>query len=50
MIGVLLAFIAYQAYRISLHPTLGLIGLTSFDVLIVALTWREYRQQRRADR
>ena len=50
MIGVLLAFIAYQGYRVSLHPTAGLIGLTVFDILIVALTWREYRQQRRADR
>jgi uncharacterized membrane protein len=47
MIVVLLLFISYQLYRIALHPTAGLIGLTVFDVLIVALTWREYRQVRR---
>jgi uncharacterized membrane protein len=47
MIIVLVLFIGYQLYRIVLHPTAGLIALTFFDVLIVALTWREYRQQRR---
>ncbi len=38
LIGVLLIFIGYQAYRIVLSPTLGLIALTGFDVVIVALT------------
>jgi uncharacterized membrane protein len=47
MIVVLLIFIGYQLYRLALHPTLGLIALTVFDALIVALTWREYRRQRR---
>jgi uncharacterized membrane protein len=47
MITVLLLFIGYQLYRIALHPTGGLIGLTVFDMVIVALTWREYRQLRR---
>jgi uncharacterized membrane protein len=47
MIIVLVLFIGYQLYRIVLHPTAGLIALTVFDVLIVALTWRKYRQQRR---
>ena len=47
MIGVLLVFIAYQLYRIALNQTTGLIALTLFDAIIVALTWREYRQQRR---
>jgi uncharacterized membrane protein len=47
MIVVLLLFIAYQLYRIVLHPTPGLVGLTLFDLAIVALTWREYQQQRR---
>lgn len=47
MIAVLLLFIAYQLYRIVLDPTAGLIALTAFDVAIVALTWREYHQQRR---
>jgi uncharacterized membrane protein len=47
MIVVLLLFIGYQLYRIVLDPTAGLIALTVFDTAIVALTWREYRQQRR---
>lgn len=46
MIGVLLAFIAYQLYRIALVPSAGLIALTAFDALVVALTWREWRVQR----
>lgn len=50
MIGVLLAFIGYQLYRISLSVSVGLVGLTAFDILIVALTWREYRRQQRVDR
>jgi len=44
---VLLLFIGYQLYRIVLSPTAGLVALTVFDVVIVALTWREYLQQRR---
>jgi uncharacterized membrane protein len=47
MIAVLLLFITYQLYRIVLDPTAGLIALTAFDLAIVALTWREYHQQRR---
>lgn len=47
MITVLLAFIGYQLYRIALHPSPGLVGLTVFDAAIVILTGREYRQQRR---
>ena len=47
LIAVLLLFIGYQLYRIALGPTAGLIGLTVFDLLIVGLTWREYRVQRR---
>jgi uncharacterized membrane protein len=47
LIVVLLLFIGYQLYRISLAPTAGLIALTIFDVVIVLLTWREFRQQRR---
>ena len=47
MIGVLLLFIGYQLYRIVLQPTAGLIALTVFDALIVALTAREYSHQRR---
>ena len=47
MIVVLLLFIGYQLYRIVLSPTAGLVALTVFDIVIVALTWREYLQQRR---
>jgi uncharacterized membrane protein len=50
MIIVLLIFIGYQLYRIVLNPSAGLIALTIFDALIVALTWREYRRQRRQHR
>jgi uncharacterized membrane protein len=46
MIVVLLIFIGYQLYRIALQPSAGLVLLTAFDAVIVALTWREYRQQR----
>ena len=47
MIAVLLAFIAYQLYRIGLSPTVGLVLLTVFDAVIVALTIREYAHRRR---
>jgi uncharacterized membrane protein len=47
VIVVLLLFIGYQLYRIILAPTAGLIALTIFDVVIVLLTWREFRVQRR---
>jgi uncharacterized membrane protein len=45
LIVVLLVFIVYQLYRIALDPGAGLIALTVFDAVIVALTWREYRRQ-----
>lgn len=47
MITVLLIFIGYQLYRIALQPSAALVVLTAFDVLIVTLTWLEYRRQRR---
>ena len=50
MIVVLLIFIGYQLYRIVLDPSAGLIALTIFDAVIVALTWREYRRQRQIPR
>jgi uncharacterized membrane protein len=46
MILVLLIFIGYQLYRVTLSPGLGLIALTIFDAMITALTWREWRLQR----
>ncbi len=45
MIAFLLLFIAYQLYRLLLHPTIGLSVLTLFDAVIVWLTWREWRKQ-----
>jgi uncharacterized membrane protein len=50
LIGFLVAFIAYQLYRIVLDPTFGLSALTIFDAIIVWLTWREYQKQRRLRR
>ena len=46
MIAFLVLFIAYQAYRFALGPSIGLALLTAFDVLIVWLTYREYGRQR----
>ena len=47
LIGLLLAFIVYQLYRITVvHFSAGLAALTVFDVFLVWLTWREYRSKR----
>lgn len=48
LIALLLAFIAYQLYRLSEHLSVGLIALTVFDTALVWLTWREYRARRTA--
>lgn len=50
MIAVLLAFIGYQLYRIALAPGVGLVALTVFDAIIVAVTWREWRIQKQRGR
>ena len=44
-IGFLAVFIAYQLYRLSLRPSVGLAALTVFDAGIAWLTYREYRKQ-----
>jgi uncharacterized membrane protein len=44
-IAFLGVFIAYQVYRLSFQPSLGLTGLTIFDTVIAWLTYREYRKQ-----
>ncbi len=36
----------YQFYSIYLHATLGMILLTTFDVFILWLIWREYGKER----
>jgi uncharacterized membrane protein len=47
LIGLLLAFIAYQLYQITaVHFSVGLTLLTVFDAILVWLTWREYRTRR----
>jgi len=47
LIGLLLAFIAYQLYQITaVHFSVGLTLLTIFDAILVWLTWREYRARR----
>ena len=46
MIAFLLVFIVFQSYRITVSFSWALVLLTLFDVLIVWLTWREYRIRR----
>ena len=46
MIAFLLAFIGYQAYRMTFAPSAGLVALTVFDVAVAWLTYREYMKQR----
>ena len=47
LIALLLAFIAYQLYRITaVHFSVGLTLLTVFDSVLVWLTWREYQARR----
>ena len=40
-------FIAYQLYRYTLNPGVGLLMLTGLDLAVVVLTWHEYRLMRR---
>ena len=46
MLVLLGAFIVYQSYRLARTFTFGMLGLTVFDIIVVWLTWREYRRQR----
>lgn len=46
LMALLLAFIGYQLYRLTVHISIGLVALTIFDALLVWLTWREYRAKR----
>lgn len=45
-IAFLLAFIAYQVYRMTFAFSIGLLGLTIFDIFVTWLTFREYGRQR----
>lgn len=46
MIAFLIIFIVYQVYRMTFAFSIGLLGLTIFDALVVWLTYREYGRQR----
>jgi len=50
LMALLLAFIGYQLYQLTMHTSIGLIALTIFDALLVWLTWREYRAKRATQR
>lgn len=42
-LAVLGLFIAYQLYRFTFTHSPGLIALTLFDLVVIALIWHEYR-------
>jgi uncharacterized membrane protein len=46
MIVFLVVFIVYQVYRMTFAFSIGLLGLTIFDLAVVWLTFREYQKQR----
>jgi uncharacterized membrane protein len=48
MIAFLVVFIVYQIYRMTFAFSVGLFGLTVFDIAVVWLTYREYGKQRAA--
>ncbi|MEA3077017.1 MAG: hypothetical protein QOF60_1925 [Actinomycetota bacterium] len=43
MLAFLVAFIAYQCYRMTYAPSIGLVLLTVFDAFVVWIVWVEYR-------
>ena len=45
-IAVFGAFIVYQLYRFTLSHSLWLILITVVDVVVIGLTWQEYRARR----
>jgi uncharacterized membrane protein len=47
-IAVFGAFIVYQLYRFSLSHSPWLVVITVVDLVVIALTWHEYRYLRRA--
>jgi uncharacterized membrane protein len=46
MIVTLSAFIFYQGYRFVLTHSLVMIFLTLFDIVVIVLTWLEYKKQK----
>jgi uncharacterized membrane protein len=49
-IVVFALFIIYQMYRYFLRPSLGMIALSILDLIVIVLTWLEYRQLKHARR
>jgi uncharacterized membrane protein len=45
MLAVLAGFVGYQAYRFSHTHSITLVALTVFDIVVIVLTWIEYRKQ-----
>lgn len=45
-IAVFLAFIAYQLYRYTFSGSIVLLLVTALDVLVIVLTWHEWRYVR----
>ena len=45
MLAMLSAFIGYQVYRFVLTHSPAMAALTIFDIVVIVLTWIEYRQQ-----
>ncbi|WP_395068066.1 DUF2127 domain-containing protein [Paraburkholderia silvatlantica] len=45
-IAVFALFIAYQAYRFTYTHSVWLLLVTALDVVVIALTWHEYRYLR----
>lgn len=46
-IGIFLVFILYQIYRFNFNHSIGLIFLTILDIVVVVLTWLEYKNLKR---
>jgi len=46
-IVVFALFIAYQMYRYALGPSISMLVLSVLDVIVIALTWLEYRRLKR---
>ena len=45
-IAALVGFVVFQVVEMVAHPSVGVALLTVLDVVIVGLTWREWRQRR----
>lgn len=45
-IAALIAFVLFQLYELVTAPSIGFVLLTAFDLVIVWLTWREWRRDR----